>query len=129
MEEKLNDKQGVNMESSPEVPKEVLHSVNENTTKTPQEKQQDEPINKLVENTLSNIADFILFFGIIATIACAFTLIYVETGHYFTSKEFSPTGLGITLVVFISTLISWSVMKTLANISISLKEINSKIKK
>ena len=82
------------------------------------------------EKTLATIADIILIVGIIVTIICLFTLCFVEVpkSMYRTEKEFSPSGFATTVMVLFSSLISWSVMKVLSNISLTLKEINGKIK-
>lgn len=77
------------------------------------------------ENTLATIATIVLIFGIIASLVCLFTLTSIEVGYH---KEFNPAGLGYTVMVLMSTLISWSVMKVLSNISLTLKDINGKIK-
>lgn len=77
------------------------------------------------ENTLSTIATIVLIFGLIATLVCLFTLTSIEVGYH---KEFNPIGLGYTVMVLMSTLISWSVMKVLSNISLTLKDLNGKIK-
>lgn len=77
------------------------------------------------ENTLSIIATVVLVSGLIASFVCLVTLTSIEVGYH---KEFNPVGLGYTIMVLMSTLISWSVMKVLSNISLTLKDLNSKIK-
>ncbi|MBO4906560.1 MAG: hypothetical protein J5486_05945 [Bacteroidaceae bacterium] len=82
------------------------------------------------ENTLATIAIIVLILGIIATFICLFTLCFVEVpkSMYSTKTEFSPSGFATTVMVLLSSLISWSVMTVLSNISLTLKDINSKIK-
>lgn len=86
------------------------------------------------ENTLYKIAAIVLWVGIIGTVYCLFTLTTTKvidpTYHYSIHYDtiFNPSGLAISVGVFLSTLISWALLKVIANISITLKEINSKIK-
>ena len=77
------------------------------------------------EKVLSVLSVIILVCGILATLICAFTITTIEV-HYDT--EFNPTGFGITVSILVGSLISWSTMKVLANISITLKEIYKKLK-
>lgn len=85
------------------------------------------------ENTLLTIASVVLFCGIIATIICLFTIVWVEQRDpdYTSLKEtvFNPSGFVTTIMVLFSSLISWSLLKVIANISLTLKDINSKLKK
>ena len=82
------------------------------------------------ENTLITIANIILLVGIIVTVICFFTICYVkEDDKWYSEKVFNPSGFATTLMILLSSLISWSVMRVLANISLTLKEINGKIKK
>lgn len=80
--------------------------------------------NRGAEDTLSIIADIVLVLGIIGTVVSLFTLALEGENH----NEFNPMGFAITFSALLSTLISWSVMKVLANISLTLKGINRKIK-
>lgn len=91
---------------------------------------QEAPINNGAENTLKTIAGIILTFGIIATLICAVTLVFVENPEYrySSSKIFSAAGFATTIEVFAGTLITWATLRVFANISITLKEINRKIK-
>lgn len=90
--------------------------------------------NNAAENTLNTIAGIVLWIGIIGTVFCIFTLTttkvvdptYTYSIHYDTI--FNPAGLAISVGVLLSSLTTWAVLKVIANISISLKEINSKIK-
>lgn len=81
------------------------------------------------EKTLQGVATFIMICGIISTIICLFsmTFIDVDTGYH---KEtvFNPSGFAVTVGVLLSTLISWSTMMVLANISLTLKDIKKKMK-
>ena len=91
-----------------------------------EEKKQETTVNKnsSAENTLSIIADIVLVLGIFGTIVCLFTIVFEGRDH----DEFNPVGFGITFSGLLSVLISWSVMKVLANISLTLKGINRKLK-
>lgn len=84
------------------------------------------------EDTLKSIADIILICGIIATVLCGFNLIYIEQvkdGYsYTTEKVFSPYGFVTTVAILLSSLVSWSIMRVLAVISLTLKDMNRKIK-
>ena len=89
-------------------------------------------INNSAEDTLTIIANIVLVCGIIATFFCIFTICFVKgikPGHYYIEEtQFNPIGVVTTLIVLFSSLISWSFMKVLANISLTLKEINKKMK-
>lgn len=80
---------------------------------------------------LSNIS---LVLGIILTFICAYKLVFMEVPHYdyyrgmTTTTEFRWEGLIATLFVFASTILTWAVLRVQANISMTLKEINKKIK-
>ena len=90
------------------------------------------------ENAITLLANLILIFGIIATIICAFTTIFVDTpqisyGSFArasvnTTKEFNPMGLILTLMVLFTTIMQWAFMKVVANISLNIKDINNKLK-
>ena len=71
------------------------------------------------ERVLTAVATIVLICGIIATIIGL--IAFFDNVH-------NPESLGISIAFLIGTLISWSVMKVIANISINLKEINKKIK-
>ena len=98
-----------------------------NPTETPAEEQ-----NNSAENTLNFIANLTLFLGIFISVICLFTICFVETpkDDYFdtTEKVFSWHGFMITIAVFISSLMSWAVLRVFTNISLTLKQINRKIK-
>lgn len=91
-------------------------------------------LNTAVEKTLNTIATIVLWVGIICTVFCLATLTttkvinpsYHYSIHYDTI--FNPSGLVISVGVLISSLISSALLKVIANISITLKEINSKMK-
>lgn len=86
------------------------------------------------ENTLKGISTFVLWAGIIGTLVCLFTLTttkvvdptYQYSIHYDT--VFNPEGLVISFGVLISSITTWSLLRVIANISTSLKEINAKMK-
>ena len=113
MAENLNEVLGVSQTS--------ISDANPNEVKT---------TDNSAENTLATIANIVLILGIIATFICLFTLCFVEVpkSMYSTKTEFSPSGFATTVMVLFSSLISWSVMKVLSNISLTLKDLNSKIR-
>ena len=115
MEENVNEVLGVASEDKPD-------------PQTVQEKTQ----NDSAEKTLNIVADILLALGIVSTLVCAFTICFVETlkpGYYtVTETSFNPTGFAITVAIFLSSLASWSIMRVVANISLTLKEINKKVK-
>lgn len=90
-------------------------------------------IDNVAENTLTTIAGIVLWVGIIGTIFCLFTLTttkvvdptYTYSIHYDTI--FNPAGLAISIGVLLSTITTWALLKVIANISKTLKEINSKM--
>lgn len=97
------------------------------TTEAPKE----ESYNNDAENTLTVIANIVLVCGIIASLICLFTIVWVRNPTYPYSKEYymlNPSGCATTIMILISSLISWSFMKVLANISLTLKDIHKKMK-
>ena len=82
------------------------------------------------ENTLKVIATIVLVCGIIAAVICLFTVAFIQDPefHYTSKKIFNPAGFATTIMVLLSSLISWGFLKVLANISLTLKEINHKTK-
>lgn len=102
----------------------VINEVSETT-----EGSKDVRIDLSAENTLKTIAVVILVIGIIATLVLLVTIVWVDSGRYSYSTDivFNPAGFATTLAVFLSTLISWASLRVLADISINLKKINSKV--
>lgn len=98
------------------------------------ESNSEETQSNAAENTLNVIATIVLWAGIIGTIFCLFTITttkvvdptYTYSIHYQTL--FNPAGLAISIGVFVSALTTWALLRVVANISTSLKEINSKMK-
>lgn len=123
MEEKVNEILGVESEE--------LSLEEEALRAAPEEPTTEKKNENSAEKTLATIADIILVVGIIVTAICLFTLCFVEVpkSMYSTETKFSPTGFATTVMILFSSLISWSVMHVLANISLTLKELNGKIKK
>ena len=97
---------------------------------SPMHEQSEHKINNGAENTLITIATIVLICGIISTIICLFTITIVKKPQYYggTTTEFSAEGFLISVVVLLSSLTSWALMRVLANISLTLKNINNKIK-
>lgn len=120
-DENINDVLGIE-----ETPKENVP--------TSQEMEYESTTNNAAENTLNVIAGIVLWVGIIGTVFCLFTLTttkvvdpnYTYSVHY--KSIFNPAGLAVSIGVLLSSLATWAVLKVISNISISLKEINSKIK-
>lgn len=82
------------------------------------------------EELLSFIATLVLVVGVIVTIVCAITLTTetVYIAYYDTYKtKFSFMGLMYTLLSLVGTLLTWSFLKVIANISKTLKDINRKM--
>lgn len=102
----------------------------EQQTATPQPEVKEQPIDNSAESTLTIIAVIILILGIIATLICACTLMFVQNPeyHYIDKKIFNPAGFATTVEVLAGTLITWASLGVFVNISITLKEINKKIK-
>ena len=100
--------------------------------KVPTTPTQETETNLSAENTLNGIAVFTLIVGIIGAIVCLFTICWVEVpkaGYtYLTEKVFSGSGFATTIGILIGSLATWALLKVIANISITLKEINKKIK-
>ena len=116
MEENVKDVLGIKEETQ-------INPVSNNVPK-------DESSNNSAENTLTVIANIVLVCGIIASVICLFTIVWVrDPGYTYIKKTiFNPTGFATTIMILMSSLISWSFMKVLANISLTLKDINKKMK-
>lgn len=107
---------------------EVL-GVSDNTTLETKELEVKKT-NNSAENTLVTIANIVLVCGIIATVICLFSIVIIKdpSYNYRTEYMFNPNGFTTTIMVLLSSLISWGFLKVLANISLTLKDINNKIK-
>lgn len=118
MENNINEVLGVNENN-------VANASNEQENKsyTVQEGQS-------AEETLLVISSIILVVGLIATAICLFYLTFYRVDRWgeVSHDEFNPSGFATTVMVLVSTLISWATLRVFANISITLKEINKKIK-
>lgn len=118
MEENVNEALGITQENP--------------QSQAEKEQTQEKVIDNSAENTLSTIANIILVLGIISTLICAFTICFVtalKPGYsYVTETTFNPVGFATTIAILLSSLASWSIMKVIANISLTLKEMNHKIK-
>ena len=75
------------------------------------------------ETTLSVIATIVLIGGIIGALICLFTITWVKVGW---DTVFNPMGLITAISMLLVSLTIWASLSVLSNISISLKEINSK---
>ena len=90
--------------------------------------QQTNKDDSNAENALRAIAGIILALGIIATIICAFTITYTNEGVYFVEKKANIDGIITTITILFTSVVSWALMRVIADISTTLKEINKKIK-
>lgn len=92
--------------------------------------QQPKKEDNDAENMLERLAGIVFIAGIIAAIICLFTMVWVRDPSYtyLDKKMFNPSGLVITVSVLLSALISSSIMQVLAKISLTLKDINKKLK-
>ncbi|MDE7118880.1 MAG: hypothetical protein K2O61_09630 [Bacteroidaceae bacterium] len=87
------------------------------------------------ENALATIANIVLGVGIVGTLFCLVTLTttkVIDPTTYHDSVRydtvFNPGGLAISVGVLFSTITTWALLRVIANISKTLKEINSKMK-
>ena len=86
------------------------------------------------EHTLIKVAKLVLIVGILATIFCLFTIVLVKNPEYYSAYSsekyiFSPNGFITTIAILLSSVISWSFMTVVANISLTLKDINKTVNK
>jgi hypothetical protein len=77
------------------------------------------------ETTLSVIATIVLIGGIIGTLICLFTITWVYNPSW-GEKVFNPIGFITTMSLLLVSLTIWASLSVLSNISINVKEINSK---
>lgn len=101
-----------------------MAAMQQETTKVEVTKEQ-ESTEVSAEKVLSVLSVIILVCGLLATLICAFAITTIKTRY---DTEFNPAGFGITVSILVGSLITWSIMKVLANISITLKEIYKKLK-
>lgn len=88
--------------------------------------EKSENIESGAENTLNSFAVLVLIFGIISSIIC---LISAFSGRdYYGRPEFNIMGVVYAILSLIPSLLTWSLMRVFVNISLTLKEINKKIK-
>lgn len=111
---------------------ELLGVENSSISNKPTEKVEgviEEP-SYAAETTLTVIANIVLVVGIIVGLICLFTICWVDSGKYSYSEDivFNPSGFAGTIGVFVSSIVTWAVLKVFANISTSLKQINAKMK-
>jgi hypothetical protein len=87
-----------------------------------------EELDLSAENTLIVISYIVLIVGIISTMICLATIVYVDSGKYsfLQEKVFNPTGLAISLGILLFSVTICASLIVLSNISVSLKQINSK---
>ena len=85
--------------------------------------------NNSAEKTLKTIATITLVLGIIAAFVMVFTVCFVPKYGDNGQNVFNPIGFGMTVGVLLSCIISWATLNVFANISLTLKDIKSKISK
>ena len=117
MDEKLND----NFIETEEVVE------MEETTEVQQPKESEKNEFK-AEDALHNVATILLVFGLLATIICAFALCFPKVG-ILERREFNPAGFATTFSILMSSLVLWSIMRVLGEISTTLKKIHRKMDK
>ena len=78
--------------------------------------------NNSAEKSLKMIALVTLIVGIILAYIMIFTVCFVEDG-------FNPMGFVVTVGVLLFSIVSWASLNVFANISLTLKDIHSKISK
>lgn len=93
-------------------------------TATTSEAAKESGSNNDIEKALTVIANIVLVFGIIAAVLCLFKMVFTYTTHY----TYDPSGFITTIMVLFFSIISWCLMRVIANMSMTLKEINKKMK-
>jgi len=85
-------------------------------------------VNLSAENTLKVIATIVLIVGIIGAVICLFTIVLIQNPKYtyITELIFNPMGFVTTISILLGSLTIWASLKVLSDISINLKELNSK---
>lgn len=112
----------------------ILGIEEQSAVSSPRPGNMDSALDNSSENALTTIANIVLGVGIVGTLFCLFTLTTTKvvdpTYHYSIHYDtvFNPGGLAISVGVFFSTITTWALLKVIANISKTLKEINSKMK-
>jgi hypothetical protein len=85
-----------------------------------------EEMDLLAENTLIVISYIVLIVGVIGTMYCLATIVYVDSGNYSYHKVFNPIGFAISIGILLFSVTICASLIVLSNISVSLKQINSK---
>jgi len=85
-------------------------------------------VNRTAENTLKVIATIVLICGIIGTLICLFTIVEIQDPKFEYTKVsiFNPIGFVISISILLGSLTIWASLRVLSDISINLKELNSK---
>lgn len=101
--------------------------VNEKISETLKSTEINE-VNFSAEKTLKVIATIVLIGGIIGTLICLFTIVIVQNPKYSYVEDliFNPMGFVTTVAVLLGSLTIWASLRVLSDISINLKELNSK---
>ncbi len=93
-----------------------------NNLKTADPKENNKETDNKAENALEIVAAVVLACGIMGAILCLFLCFPQES-----FDSFDANGLVTLLLVLVSTLVVWGLLKVVANISKTLKEINKKM--
>lgn len=80
-------------------------------------------ITENAENTLRIVANIILIIGVLATIVLLFTIVVVKDPLHHYQKVFSSEGFSVTVGTFLTVLVTWALLRVIANISYRLKNI------
>ncbi|MCC8188809.1 MAG: hypothetical protein LIP08_15275 [Bacteroides sp.] len=70
------------------------------------------------ENTLRMVALIVLIMGVLGTLFMLYNTVWTE--DYTGEKEFSATGLGMTIGYLLSTVTTWAVLNVISNISVNI---------
>ncbi|MBR1754920.1 MAG: hypothetical protein IJ739_00140 [Bacteroidaceae bacterium] len=77
------------------------------------------------EKTLTTLATIILVVGSVLCLLCGLSFMILLVSHEYSAI----VALLAAIPVLFGTLVTWSIMKVLANISLTLKDINKKLGK
>lgn len=82
------------------------------------------------EKALNVIATIVLILGIIGTVICSFSIVFVDSGRYTYSEDivFNPIGFVTTLGVLLISLTIWSILRIFSEIATNVRQSNNKIK-
>jgi len=85
-----------------------------------------EKLNLRAENTLNTLASIALICGILVAVIQLISTLYISNEYGY--RVYNPKALEVFVTYIFEIILAWGVLRVIANISKSLKEINSKIK-